>query len=82
MCGRYNFTYKKFIDLLKDNEDNCGDKKGDNGQKRDALILLYFLMQKYDYNRLLKVIKEMEDLSETGLDNILSQVIKNHLWDY
>lgn len=82
MCGRYNFTYKKFINLLKDNENNCGDKNGDNGQKRDALILLYFLMQKYDYNRLLKVIKEMEDLSGTGLDNIFSQVIENHLWDY
>lgn len=82
MSGKYNFSYERFVNLLKNNEKNLGDDSGDGGQSLDALILLYFLLQKYGSTDLSKVIDEMKKISSKGLDNIFSQIVIKHLWDY
>lgn len=79
--GKFAFTYEKFVDLLKENEKNAGDINGDNGQNRDALLLCYYLIQKYDGRNLYKVIDAMSELNKKGIDYIAQTVVKD-LWDY
>lgn len=77
--NKFGFSYEKFIELLKENEKSFGDISGDNGQARDALILCYFLIQKYDYTNLDGVINEIVSLSSNGIDKIASKVVENIL---
>ncbi len=72
---KFNFSYEKLVDLLQKNEKNYGSEKGDGGRNRDALILCYFLIQKYGGKELLDVVNRMNTLAELGLDYIASEVI-------
>ncbi len=77
--NKFGFSYEKFISLLRENEKKFGDANGDNGQERDALILCYFLIQKYDCTNLDGVINEIVSLSSGGIDKIASKVVEQIL---
>lgn len=77
--NKFGFSYEKFIELLKENEKNFGNISGDNGQERDALILCYFLIQKYDCTNLDDVINEIVLLCSDGIGKIESKIVENIL---
>lgn len=75
--NKFNFSYDNFVKIIERNKDNMGDKNGDNGKYFDALIVCYYLMQKYEENELKEVSSIIAELSNQGLETLVTKLISD-----
>lgn len=75
--NKFNFSYDNFVKIIERNKDNIGDKNGDNRKYFDALIVCYYLMQKYEENELKEISSIIGELSNQGLETLVTKLISD-----
>lgn len=73
---KFGFSIKKWVEMIENNSDNCGDENGDNGQNYDALIIYYYLMQKYDDKKIKLIANKINDFAIRGVDITIKEIME------